>query len=38
MKKNNEWKDDFSKIKGNICNIPIESANICNIFKNGFAD
>ena len=23
----------FSKIKGNICNIPIEASNICNIFS-----
>ena len=24
-------KEEFSKIKGGICNIPIEAANICNI-------
>ena len=25
-------KGEFAKIKGSICNIPIETANICNIF------
>ena len=34
-------KGEFSKIKGSICNIPIETANICNILprsavSNGF--
>ena len=24
-------KDEFSKIKGSICNVPIETANVCNI-------
>ena len=24
-------KEKFSKIKGSICNIPIETSNICNI-------
>ena len=26
-------KDEFSKNKGSICNIPIEAANICNILQ-----
>ena len=26
-----QGKGEFSKIKGSICNIPIEAANICNI-------
>ena len=25
-------KGEFSKIKGSICNIPIETANVCNIY------
>ena len=25
-------KGEFAKVKDNICNIPIEAANICNIF------
>ena len=24
-------KDEFSRIKGSMCNIPIETANVCNI-------
>ena len=24
-------KGEFSKIKGSICNVPIETANVCNI-------
>ena len=26
-------KKEFAKIKGRICNIPIEAANICNILR-----
>ena len=26
-------KGEFAKIKGSICNIPIETANICNILS-----
>ena len=29
-----DGKGEFSKIKGNVCNIQIEAANICNIFLN----
>ena len=25
-----QWKNEFSKVKGSICNIPLETANICN--------